>query len=114
MAHCTERTNAPNAVSQWQQVFSALGLELNHQNLGCCGMAGTYGHESANQETSKKIYSLSWGPKIAEFQQQPGIDTSAQTTLVATGYSCRSQVKRIDQQQLPHPLQGVLAAIRSA
>ncbi len=114
MAHCTERTNAPNAVSQWQQVFSALGLELDHQNLGCCGMAGTYGHESANQETSKKIYSLSWGPKIAEFQQQPGIDTSAQTTLVATGYSCRSQVKRIDQQQLPHPLQGVLAAIRSA
>ncbi len=113
LAHCTERTNAPGSVAQWQQVFSALGLELAHQNLGCCGMAGTYGHEAANQQTSKTIYSQSWGPKIAQITQQPSANDAA-TTLVATGYSCRSQVKRIDQQQLGHPLQGLLAAIRSA
>ncbi|MFT5721397.1 MAG: FAD/FMN-containing dehydrogenase/Fe-S oxidoreductase [Motiliproteus sp.] len=113
LAHCTERTNAPGAVAQWQRVFGALGLELVHQNLGCCGMAGTYGHEAANQETSKKIYSLSWGVKIAEHNLPP-LDNSPATTLVATGYSCRSQVKRMDQQQLAHPLQGLLAAIRGA
>ncbi|EGW53577.1 hypothetical protein TevJSym_ay00130 [endosymbiont of Tevnia jerichonana (vent Tica)] len=25
--------------------------------------------------------------------------------LVATGYSCRSQVKRLDNQRIPHPVQ---------
>ncbi|MEH6469923.1 MAG: FAD-binding and (Fe-S)-binding domain-containing protein [Halopseudomonas sp.] len=111
MSHCTERTNAPASISQWQQVFAALGLELQHQNLGCCGMAGTYGHEAANQDTSKQIYNQSWGPVIDAAKKQNTEDT-ANPTLVATGYSCRSQVKRIDQQQIPHPLQGLLAALR--
>lgn len=107
MAHCTERTNAPAAIGQWQQIFAALGLELKHQNLGCCGMAGTYGHETGNRETSVQIYNQSWGAQVKKAQSEPEIK------LLATGYSCRSQVKRVDQVQIPHPLQGLLAAIRS-
>lgn len=107
MAHCTERTNAPASIGQWQQVFNTLGLQLNHQNLGCCGMAGTYGHEVDNKATSAQIYSQSWGVQVEKSQTDP------QVKLVATGYSCRSQVKRIDQVQIPHPLQGLLEAIRN-
>jgi Fe-S oxidoreductase len=30
---------------------------------------------------------------------------------MATGYSCRSQVKRFDDQQLPHPVQVLLDVV---
>ncbi|WP_421869936.1 D-2-hydroxyglutarate dehydrogenase YdiJ [Motiliproteus sp.] len=111
MAHCTERTNAPSSVAQWQQIFKALGLELSHQNLGCCGMAGTYGHEADNLETSQAIYSQSWGPMVEQYSPADAND-EPELTLVATGYSCRSQVKRMDQQQIPHPMQALLQAMR--
>ncbi|RYD91405.1 MAG: FAD-binding oxidoreductase, partial [Sphingobacteriales bacterium] len=47
-AHCTEKTNTPGSASAWQKVFEALGLQLDLVATGCCGMSGTYGHESAN------------------------------------------------------------------
>jgi len=63
-------------------------------------MAGTYGHESINVDTSKKIYALSW----AQVVNNPANNGK----LTATGYSCRSQTKRIDQVKLPHPVQVLL------
>ncbi|MFG1491015.1 (Fe-S)-binding protein, partial [Oceanospirillum sp. HFRX-1_2] len=100
MAHCTEKTNAAATIKMWQQVYATLGYKLTLQASGCCGMSGTFGHETANLETSKTIYSQSWAGIVA--------DSSKQGKLVATGYSCRSQVKRIDSQQIPHPLQWLL------
>ncbi|WP_372741982.1 FAD-binding and (Fe-S)-binding domain-containing protein [Neptunomonas sp.] len=106
MAHCTEKTSAAPSIKQWQQIFSALGQTLNVQALGCCGMSGTYGHEAENLATSKKIYDLSWRDVVnAE-------DTKGQ--LVATGYSCRSQVKRMDDKQIRHPAQALLDLIRAS
>ncbi len=103
LAHCTEKTNAAASISDWQTVFSALGHQLQVLEAGCCGMAGTYGHETQNVETSKKIYQMSW----AEVVNSPDY----QNTLVASGYSCRSQVKRMDGQSLPHPLQMLLTTL---
>ncbi|MFW1678257.1 FAD-linked oxidase C-terminal domain-containing protein, partial [Pontibacter sp. JAM-7] len=104
LAHCTEKTTAAASIRQWQQVFEAAGLNLSVEAVGCCGMSGTYGHETANLETSRRIYDLSWGPLVS--------DAAVRPQLVATGYSCRSQVKRLDQQQIPHPLQALLAQLR--
>lgn len=100
LAHCTEKTNAAPSIKDWQTAFSCFGLKLTSESVGCCGMSGTYGHETANLATSKTIYSQSWSAVIA--------DSRKQGKLVATGYSCRSQVKRIDQQQIPHPAQLLL------
>jgi FAD/FMN-containing dehydrogenase/Fe-S oxidoreductase len=100
LAHCTEKTNAVNSTKEWQQVFADLGQTLKIIETGCCGMSGTYGHESANVDTSKKIYQLSW----AQVVNNPTLNKN----LTATGYSCRSQVKRIDKTTLPHPLQVLL------
>ena len=100
LAHCTEKTNAVSSINDWQTVFSKLGQQLKVIDTGCCGMAGTYGHESNNVETSKKIYALSW----SEVVNNP-INAGK---LTATGYSCRSQVKRIDDKKLPHPVQILL------
>ncbi|MGB0781841.1 MAG: D-2-hydroxyglutarate dehydrogenase YdiJ [Marinomonas sp.] len=106
MTHCTEKTNAAASIQDWQKVFGILGLDLKVENVGCCGMAGTYGHETANKETSKTIYDLSWKEKVTN----PGLLGK----LVATGYSCRSQVKRFDDTHVPHPIQVILRHLREA
>ncbi|MEP0072089.1 MAG: FAD-binding and (Fe-S)-binding domain-containing protein [Marinomonas sp.] len=104
MTHCTEKTNAAGSIKNWQEVYELLGLELKVENVGCCGMAGTYGHETANKETSQTIYELSWKEKV----NAPELSNK----LVATGYSCRSQAKRFDDANLPHPIQVLLKHIR--
>lgn len=95
MSHCTEKTNATHAPKAWQTVFEAFGLQLELMKSGCCGMSGGFGHIKKNLEVSKKIYSQSWA-KI--------IDQNEASTLLATGSSCRGQVKRIDQKTIVHPL----------
>jgi len=100
LAHCTEKTNAATAINDWQTIFQKLGGKLDNINVGCCGMAGTYGHESNNVDTSKHIYSLSWEQVIND----PTLDGK----LVASGFSCRSQVKRIDGKLIPNPIQVLL------
>jgi Fe-S oxidoreductase len=97
LTHCTELAMLPNSVQHWQHIFTAFGLKLNHQATGCCGMAGLYGHESSNYQNSQKIYQLSW-QKIIN-------NTYKTNKLVATGYSCRSQVKRFANKTLPHPVE---------
>ncbi|MDY7115733.1 FAD-linked oxidase C-terminal domain-containing protein [Halomonas sp. SSL-5] len=104
LSHCTEATNAPGSPKAWQQLFAAFGLELELVATGCCGMSGTYGHEARNLETSKTIYAQSWQPVVE--------DASNRGRLLATGYSCRSQVKRLSETTLPHPLQALLTVLR--
>ncbi|HET8789885.1 MAG TPA: (Fe-S)-binding protein, partial [Modicisalibacter sp.] len=106
LSHCTEKTNAPGSPKAWQQVFAAFGLELELVDTGCCGMSGTYGHEARNLPTSKTIYGLSWQTLIE--------DEANAGRLLATGYSCRSQAKRLSKTRLAHPLQGLLEAIKRA
>ncbi|MGY2462956.1 D-2-hydroxyglutarate dehydrogenase YdiJ [Vreelandella sulfidaeris] len=104
LSHCTEKTNAPGSPKAWQQVFAAFGLELELVVTGCCGMSGTYGHETRNAATSKTIYAQSWQPQV-EAKENAG-------KLLATGYSCRSQVKRYSEQVLLHPLQALLITLK--
>ncbi|AWN50979.1 FAD-binding and (Fe-S)-binding domain-containing protein [Methylobacterium sp. 17Sr1-1] len=97
LPHCTERATAQAAVAEWASVFRALGLRLGILPSGCCGMAGTYGHEAENRATSERIYGLSWAKPVAE-KGRTG-------RLLADGYSCRSQAKIIDGVRLPHPVE---------
>ncbi|MGE8064399.1 D-2-hydroxyglutarate dehydrogenase YdiJ [Pseudomonas sp. NPDC089569] len=103
LAHCTEKTNAPASSRQWVEVFERANLELAIEATGCCGMSGTYGHETRNQATSRTIFNQSWQKMVAE--DLPG-------EPLATGYSCRSQVKRLDGRELRHPLEVLLALYR--
>ncbi|MCS5961491.1 (Fe-S)-binding protein [Klebsiella pneumoniae subsp. pneumoniae] len=43
--HCTEVTALPAATKQWADIFAHFGAKLENVSVGCCGMAGTYGHE---------------------------------------------------------------------
>ncbi len=104
LPHCTERTSAPASLRQWQAIFAALGATLRVLPSGCCGMAGTYGHEREHRATSERIYALSWSKYV---------DADAENrNLLATGYSCRSQVALIDGVRLLHPLEVLLGLLR--
>lgn len=105
LAHCTESTQLPNANQQWQQIFHHMGARLDTLKLGCCGMAGTYGHETQQLANSIGIYQLSWQPQLAKHDIK---------RCLATGFSCRSQVKRFEQQALRHPLQALLSLLDKA
>lgn len=95
MSHCTEKTNATHAPKAWQSVFGAFGLQLELMKSGCCGMSGGFGHIKKNVDVSKKIYSQSWANIV---------EKNNPSTLLATGSSCRGQVKRLDQVTIVHPL----------
>jgi len=97
--HCTEKTAEPASGSDWANIFQHFGATLTNVAVGCCGMAGTYGHDAGHLEDSKRIYSLSWEEEIAKHER---------SSCLATGYSCRSQVKRIEGQTLKHPIQALL------
>lgn len=102
--HCTEQTAVPVSAKQWQQVLRGVGIETQPVATGCCGMAGTYGHEAEQQRSSRKLFELSWRQPLAASQQP-----------LVTGFSCRCQAGRFSGnsqgtnnkklQQVQHPLQ---------
>ncbi|HEY2455258.1 MAG TPA: FAD-binding and (Fe-S)-binding domain-containing protein [Scandinavium sp.] len=97
--HCTEVTALPMAPKQWAAIFARFGAKLESVSVGCCGMAGTYGHEVKNHANSLGIYALSW---------QQAMQRLPRNRCLATGYSCRSQVKRVEGSGVRHPLQALL------
>lgn len=101
-SHCTEATALPDSVKIWQNLFRRFGATLRSVSTGCCGMAGTYGHEMPNLARSKGIYQLSWAQP---YQSLPS------ERCLTTGYSCRSQVKRMEGKVMLHPLQALLTLV---
>lgn len=100
--HCTEATALPASGKQWQGIFARFGAKLENISVGCCGMAGTYGHEEKNLSDSLGIYELSWHQALQKLPRR---------RCLATGYSCRSQVKRIEGNGMRHPLQALLELV---
>ncbi|TFH90934.1 D-2-hydroxyglutarate dehydrogenase YdiJ [Vibrio ouci] len=101
-AHCTEKTKMPNAEKEWGAIFAHFGARLDTIPVGCCGMAGTFGHEVDKLQMSKDIYGLSWKPRLQDLPKE---------RCLVTGYSCRSQVKRFEQEKVQHPLQALLQIV---
>ncbi|REL29489.1 D-2-hydroxyglutarate dehydrogenase YdiJ [Thalassotalea euphylliae] len=97
-AHCTEKTALPKSEQQWQQIFSHFGLTLDKVAVGCCGMAGTYGHEAVNLDNSKTLFEMSWQGKLNELKDEQ---------VLVTGFSCRSQAKRFAKVQARHPVEAL-------
>ena len=100
LGHCTEKTGASASQTQWLEIFQALGQELNLIEVGCCGMAGTYGHETEHFEESKGIYKMSW-------QKHCRGDSNLGNQLLVSGFSCRSQIERFENFRHLHPIQAL-------
>ncbi|MBF9000114.1 D-2-hydroxyglutarate dehydrogenase YdiJ [Vibrio nitrifigilis] len=100
--HCTEKTKLPNTEKEWGAIFTHFGATLQSVPVGCCGMAGTFGHEVDKLQMSKDIYALSW---------KPNLDKLPMDRCLISGYSCRSQVKRFEHVKPKHPLQALLTLL---
>lgn len=103
MLHCTERTSLKNSPRQWHDIYRRFGLKLDVAETGCCGMSGAFGHEVGHQELSRTIFGLSWEKCLSQ---------NPQGQFLATGFSCRSQVKRFNGRSLPHPVSIIAAYLR--
>lgn len=95
LPHCTEQALLPSDGLNWQKVFVALGSNLEVKNLGCCGMAGTYGHLTENMTNSKQLFKNNW---------QDTLNDKSKINL-ASGFSCRSQSSKLAGVRLSHPIE---------
>lgn len=99
-SHCSESASVPVTGQYWQSIFSHFGLEATPVKVGCCGMAGTYGHEREHQEESRALFDMSWQEPASQYRDN----------MMATGYSCRCQTERLGGFRPPHPVE-VLAQL---
>jgi Fe-S oxidoreductase len=95
--HCGEKASLPSSAAHWRAIYSCFGLDLKIVKSGCCGMAGIFGHEACHVKESKAAFAMSWQSQIDDL-------TSQGFKIVASGYSCRSQVKRLTNLGVQHPL----------
>lgn len=93
--HCTEQALLPESVQRWQQVFAALQVPVVPVRTACCGMAGLFGHMLQNQEESRRVYEQNWQDKIRAHDF---------AHILVTGFSCRSQVTRMEGRRPAHPV----------
>ena len=82
--HCHQKTLT--GMSAEQKIFSALGLEVEILNTGCCGMAGAFGFEKDHYEVSMKV---------AETSLVPALEKAGSVRVLTDGFSCREQVEHI-------------------
>ena len=83
-------------------VLKKCGLEVTEIPSGCCGMAGSFGYESEHLAFSQKIGELKLLPYLRHLPPE--------TTIIANGFSCRTQISRHTSRQALHLAQ-VLANI---
>jgi FAD/FMN-containing dehydrogenase/Fe-S oxidoreductase len=72
------------------------GLDVQVLDTGCCGMAGSFGYEKEHYDVSVAIANLDLLPALAQ---------APEATVVATGTSCRHQVKDLAGRRGLHPLE---------
>jgi FAD/FMN-containing dehydrogenase/Fe-S oxidoreductase len=107
LGHCTERTASAGSQRAWVSVFEAMGLRLETVAVGCCGMCGAWGHEARHASESKGIYRMSWEGIVEGSEAEP-------EKLLATGHSCRSQIKRMAERSVKHPAEALVACLGSS
>jgi Fe-S oxidoreductase len=71
-------------------------LEVKELDSGCCGMAGSFGYESGHFEVSEAL---------ANRVLIPAAQADPTASLVAPGFSCRSQIHSLAGIEAVHPIQ---------
>jgi len=90
-----ESAGEPHLTQAWKTVFARFGVNLSIETVGCCGMAGIYGHESEHADVSRSIFKQNWEQRL---------DQSSDGTVLATGFSCRHQSQRCKAMPIIHPV----------
>jgi Fe-S oxidoreductase len=72
------------------------GLDVTVLDAGCCGMAGAFGYEKDHYDVSVAVANLALVPALAA---DPG------AVVVASGTSCRHQIRDLTGRPALHPLE---------
>ena len=78
-------------------------LHVDVLDVGCCGMAGSFGFE-------KEHYDIS--VKIANLQLLPALTARPEAVVIATGTSCRHQIHDLASRQALHPMEVLAQQLR--
>jgi FAD/FMN-containing dehydrogenase/Fe-S oxidoreductase len=84
--HCHQ-----HAVMGWdadQTLLHEAGVQVEHLESGCCGLAGNFGFERGHKQVSEASAERVLLPRLR--QADPG------TVVLADGFSCRTQIHELD------------------
>jgi FAD/FMN-containing dehydrogenase/Fe-S oxidoreductase len=81
--HCHQK--ALYSTKSCKSVLERSGSRIDEIPSGCCGMAGSFGYEKDHYEISRKIGETDLFPAVRSMNEN--------TTLVASGFSCRHQIE---------------------
>ncbi len=81
------------------------GLTVKELDSGCCGMAGSFGYELGHYDVSTAL---------ANRVILPALAADPEATLVAPGFSCRSQVHGLSGIKALHPIEIIAGQLADA
>lgn len=100
-AHCHQKAligSAP-AVSLLRRVFGAAAEEIN---AGCCGMAGSFGHEEEHYDVARAI---------GEQRLFPAVRRRGRAEIAVSGFSCRTQITHFTDASPRHVVEIIQSAL---
>jgi Fe-S oxidoreductase len=77
------------------------GLDVTVLDAGCCGMAGAFGYEKDHYDVSVAVANLALVPTLT---------AAPAAAVVATGTSCRHQIRDLTGRRALHPLEVLAGA----
>jgi FAD/FMN-containing dehydrogenase/Fe-S oxidoreductase len=90
--HCNQ--HALFGTAEDQALLTALGLDYQMLDSGCCGMAGSFGFEEEHYEVAMAAGERVLLPAVRR--------ADPQTLLITNGYSCREQILQATGRQALH------------
>ena len=102
-SHCHH--NAIMRFTAEESVMKKMGLDFDHPDTGCCGMAGAFGFEKKHYDISIRAGERALLPKVRE--------TRNDTLIIADGFSCREQIQQTTGRDALHLAQVLQMAFRS-
>ncbi len=91
-AHCHQKALWGSAADV--KLLRAAGMEVEAPDLGCCGMAGSFGLKAAHEAASRRIAELALLPRLRA--------APPDTLVVADGFSCREQIEGLGGRPTQH------------
>jgi Fe-S oxidoreductase len=74
--------------------MTAAGITPTQTLQGCCGLAGSFGAEAGHERISRDVAELALLPALRT--------TGPDTTILADGFSCRTQIAFVDGRRARH------------
>lgn len=102
--HCHQKALSGMEYSSFLLGFPA-GHSVSVIPSGCCGMAGSFGYEKEHYDLSMKIGELVLFPAVRQAPES--------TRIIASGTSCRHQIKDGTGRQAVHPVEVLWEALKN-